>query len=159
MQKITLIDTSVLLDLLAVPGRDQDREAIGREMKDRRTSGERFLLPITTVVETGNHIAQIKDHTRREVAERFAALLKQCLEGKAPFRFDEVLWDQTFLQTFISGAGTSVPLIDHLQQKTGAGDLCILTELTLRRKNLGSTAEVSIWTLDGDLGAYAGALC
>src|SRR5699024_3801412 len=111
MQKITLIDTSVLLDLLAVPGRDQDREAIGREMKDRRTSGERFLLPITTVVETGNHIAQIKDHTRREVAERFAALLEQCLEGKAPFRFDEVLWDQTFLQTFISGAGTSVPLI------------------------------------------------
>lgn len=155
MFRVTLIDTSILLNLLSVPGRSQDHEAVRQEMRVRRSSGEQFILPITTVVETGNHIAQIKDSSRRNVAEKFTVLLEQCLKGKAPFRFDKILWNREFLQSFVAGAGTSTPLVDHLDRKLGAGDLCILTELALRREKLGNTTEVGVWTLDDQPSSYS----
>ena len=64
-----MIDTSVLCEMLQVPGKSNPaRGAEVRAEIDRRwRDGERFVIPITAVIETGNHIAQA-DGNRYDVA-------------------------------------------------------------------------------------------
>jgi hypothetical protein len=65
----------VLCNLLAIPERDQDRGRVLADLARLETSVV-LLLPITAVIETGNHVAQIKDgRVRRDCAERFAELV------------------------------------------------------------------------------------
>ena len=53
MKEIYFIDTSVLCNLLRVPGRDQDWERIAEDFKELQDLEVQFILPITSVIETG----------------------------------------------------------------------------------------------------------
>ncbi len=151
--KVVFIDTSVLCNLLPVPGRDQDQKQVRAEMQERFRAGEQFIIPITSVIETGNFIAQLKDgEVRRGVAQRFHDLLRLIIDGKAPWVLHDIAWNSKFLGLLLEGADTKVPYVDHSMAGLGMGDLCILAERCHYQQRLGLRAE--IWTRDAQLSAH-----
>lgn len=153
MSRIDFIDTSVLCNLVPVPGRDQDSKRIREEMAQRTEAGTRFILPITSVIETGNFIAQISDGVvRRNAATNLEELLRMVIASNAPWTLHEISWDKGFLEHFLAGGGSQTPYVEHAQNQVGAGDLCILTERDHYARRTGIDA--GIWTLDRALAAH-----
>lgn len=98
MSEVAFIDTSVLCNIVPVPGRAQDHEEVIAEMSERLGRGVEFILPITAVIETGNFIAQIADgRQRRTAAEKLRDILKFVAAGEAPWILHDFPWDATFL--------------------------------------------------------------
>ena len=151
--KVTFIDTSVLCELLAVPGRCANHDNIRTEFELRDDDGERFVIPITTVIETGNHIAQTAGD-RRAAAERFVKFLNAAGASDAPFTVHRQDWDDEFLIELCAGNATGRSLVDLAVAKVGAGDVAILVERDRLRRDSAYT-EVRVWTLDADLAAHA----
>lgn len=152
---VRFIDTSVLCNLVDVPGRNQDREAVQAEFKalvEGRTT--HFVIPVTTIIETGNHIANAVGD-RRAAAERLQRFVDQAARDEAPWQLHAITWDARFLAELRSGAGTGMPLVDHLGNGTmGTGDLAILGERNAFRMRT-SFRSVEIWTLEHTLAAYS----
>lgn len=152
---VQFIDTSVLCHLLEVPGRSSKGEAaeIQRVFRERFDAGVRFVLPITTVVETGNFIAQCGED-RRSAAQRFHLALAAAASDSPPWLIHDVAWNADFVNDLLAGNGTGVTLIEHFTAKSlGAGDLTILVERD-RYAARRSFDTVEIWTTDGALSAY-----
>src|SRR4051794_29126462 len=109
-RRVEFVDTSVLCNLLDIPGKNQDRETVKLQLQQKRATSD-LVLPVTTVIETGNHIAKLKDgQNRRDRAKQLYALLELVINGKAPWVLHTVEWGESFLRQLLSGAGTSVPL-------------------------------------------------
>lgn len=107
MKSVVFLDTSIVCNLVPVPGFDQNSAAINEEMNNRMKSGAQFILPITTVIETGNHIAQLPNGTaRRKAADRFNTMLGMVINNKAPWILHDIAWNTSFLQSFLEGAET-----------------------------------------------------
>ena len=154
MGSISFIDTSILCNLVPVPGYDQQREEVAEEMRRRLDNGEEFILPITSVIETGNHIAQLASGgARRQAATKLDGLLRFICAGEAPWVLHDIAWDRSFLQNLLDGADTMTTYVEHAQAGVGTGDLCILTERQAFSER--SRIPASIWTLDGGLSAHA----
>ena len=153
MSTIVFIDTSILCNLIPVPGRSQHEAEVRKELAARQRRGEQFILPITAVIETGNFIAQLKDGSeRRTVSEKMENILRYICEGKTPWVLHDVAWNRGFLLAFLDGAGTQMSYSQHAQNRMGAGDLCILTERQHYQDRTRIKAEV--WTLDDGLNAH-----
>lgn len=72
MSSVCLIDTSIFLNLLDVPYCNEARAAVAEDFATFVEAGCSFLLPMATILETGNHIAQNGDgNLRRKTAQRF----------------------------------------------------------------------------------------
>lgn len=153
MSAVIFIDTSVLCNLVPVPGRDQHADEVKSELVAHLDAGRVFILPITAVIETGNFIAQISDgRARRKAAQDFENILRYVCEGKAPWTLHDVAWTASFIEEMLRGAGTGSDYVQHAQNKVGAGDLCILTERFQYQNRTQGRAE--IWTRDVALGAH-----
>ncbi|MER5419193.1 hypothetical protein [Streptosporangium roseum] len=101
-RKVEFVDTSVLCNLLNVPGRNQDYEAVARELKEKRQECD-LILPITAVIETGNHIAQLSDgRVRRDRADKLHTLLGLVITGRAPWVLHTVEWGENFLRSLLA---------------------------------------------------------
>ena len=87
MNAIVLLDTSIYLNVLDVPGRNQKREQILNEFEERVRCDDLFLLPMATIWETGNHISRLENGSMRwKYAQILAANVQSALNGEAPFR-------------------------------------------------------------------------
>lgn len=151
---VVFIDTSILCNLVPVPGKDQRRHAVQAEMRARLAEGEQFVLPITSVIETGNFIAQLPDGGRRRAAaETLQKLLLLVCRGEAPWVLHDVAWNADFLEHFLRGADTGIAYVDHAMAQVGAGDLCIITERDHYRSRTRVPAR--IWSLDTALAAHS----
>ncbi|WP_344258612.1 hypothetical protein [Streptomyces sodiiphilus] len=117
------VDTSILCNLLEIPGKCQDRERVIDELRRKRTARDcDLLLPVTAVIETGNHVAQIADGRQRRVcAEKFAAVLRHVVEGTAPWALNEVEWNDAHLITLLQGGTTGSTLVEHACNRLAAG--------------------------------------
>lgn len=108
MSKVLIIDTSILCVWLNIPGMetcgsDSDRwdqarveQKIDAELAVKTT----FVLPMATLIETGNHIAQAP-HSRWERAQALADIMQksaQDLEPWAAFSHQSDLWSPEGLQ-------------------------------------------------------------
>ena len=121
-------------------------------MKDFTEAGDKFILPLATIIETGNHIAHINEgNMRRDCAERLSITIKKVLSDTLPLAYnkgeisDDDLWK-------------IVEVFPHYaqQQNMGLGDLFILTEY-LRYKNKHKRHfRVKLWSLDEHLCAFDG---
>lgn len=70
---VVIVDTSVLLNLLDVPGRNQGRDAALRRFEELLDAEVNLLLPVAAIFEAGNHIARLPDgRQRRGHAQRFS---------------------------------------------------------------------------------------
>lgn len=155
MSSVCLIDTSIFLNMLDVPNCNESRAEIAEDFKTFAEAGCTFLLPMATILETGNHIAQNGDgNLRRETAERFVAAVKGAFLGEAPWRpvvfplTEEIL---SWIDTFPDHAGCNKT--PAKQEGTSFGDLTIIQEFKKACARF-SMSEVFIWSLDSDLQRY-----
>ena len=153
--KVTLVDTSVLCELLQVPGKSEpERQAEMVDEVDVRSSvGERLVLPFTAVVETGNHIVQAGGD-RHAVAQRFATFLQLALQPDSPFFVPDLAFGQDFVAAVAGGDSTGQTLAQLATHKVGAGDVAILVQRDQLRVG-GAFTAVDVWTLDHDLDVLA----
>jgi len=153
--KVTLVDTSVLCELLQVPGKSEPerRAEMWEEVDVRSSLGERLVLPFTAVVETGNHIVQ-SGGDRHVVAERLARFLRLALQADSPFFVPELAFGRDFVAAVAEGDSTGQNLAQLATHKVGAGDVAILVQRDQLRGD-GAFAAVDVWTLDHDLGVLA----
>ncbi|MCJ7859483.1 hypothetical protein [Corynebacterium kalidii] len=153
MSQIDFIDTGILCNIVPVPKLDQHQESVRATMAAKMDRGVEFILPITTVIETGNHIAQVADGSaRRTAAKNLDRLLRMVVDSQAPWTLHEIHWDRSFLERFLAGGRSKSSYIDHAQAKVGAGDLCILTERDIYTTR--TLKHTGIWTLDEALAAH-----
>lgn len=154
MAKVYFIDTSVFCNILPVPGMDQARDQMLEELKTRKREAT-LILPVTTIIETGNHIATkvSAGGERRAAAARFVGVLQLVSEGKAPWTLHQFTWNREVLLDLINGVGSGKPLHVHAEEKVGAGDLAILAEMRAYKARV-QTADVAVWSLDAALSAY-----
>lgn len=155
-RRVEFVDTSVLCNLLKIPGKCQDHAKVVEEYQAKREARDcDLLLPVTAIIETGNHIAQLADgRQRRTCAELFAAMLRAVVKGDAPWALNEVEWGGAHLQALIQGGRTGSTLVEHASNGLGCGDLNILIERD-RYLDRTSGVEATIWTLDELLSCYA----
>lgn len=145
---IVIVDTSILLNILDVPGKNQDRDKIDQDLKrlvaDQRTE---LLLPLVVVVETGNHVAQLDDgRLRRARGQRLVEIVRQALRGEAPWvlvPFPE----REDLERLLDGLG------NQLVRGIGFADASIVA-IWHQQTRRWPQRRVRIWSLDGQLAAY-----
>lgn len=144
---IWIIDTSVFLNVLDVPQFNQDRDLLLDEFKKRIESKDSFLLPFTTIIETGNHIAQINNGNQRQIyAIKFSNRVLESLDGEAPFKtlaFPESDQLKNWLADFPNNAQAGKNLGDHMIIKQWEEQCKMFEAYT-----------VKIWSTDGDLQGY-----
>jgi hypothetical protein len=155
MAELVLIDTSVLLNILDVPGKNSDRKQIEADFAVGIGRGQTFVLPVTSIIETGNHIAQLSGGDRRRCAERLVRTLEAALESNPPWVLTGAVWDQVMLGSILSGAVHRPDALTLMDQGIGTGDIGILAEVDVLRRRVPSATPIGIWTLDTVLAAYA----
>lgn len=149
---ICLIDTSILCEILEVPNRCGSYPEVLAEMK-QKIETESLLLPMSAIIETGNHIGQNGDgRQRRAAAQRFVEMVQQAIRGETPFTMTPLIergelgeWLAEFpdwvIQTGSAGKGS------------GLADLTIAKECE-KQHSLNPHRRVYIWTTDRHLSAY-----
>ena len=56
---VRFIDTSIIMNLLEIPEKCQDMEIVKNEFNKAIETGDTLILPVSTIIESGNHIAHI----------------------------------------------------------------------------------------------------
>lgn len=152
---VTFVDTSVLVEVLRVPGKHQRATETIAELRTRTDAGESMILPAAAIIETGNHIAQLADGgERRSTAERFSKVLQATIDGVTPWTLNGASWDGELLKSICEGARGCPPLPDMASQGIGAGDVSILAEAAAYAERVAHV-DVCIWTLEHALSAWA----
>ncbi len=147
MSAICLVDTSVLCEILAVPNMSAEHDAFLATLTAKLASRETLILPMTTILETGNHIGQQGDgNARRKTATAFVRLVKQAIAGDAPFTPTPLFNDEGLLELL-----GEFP--EWAKLGSGFGDLTIKKEWE-RLCGVHPARRVYIWSKDGDLGSY-----
>ncbi len=141
---IVLIDTSIFCNVLNIPNRNQQHAAVKQTLREYLEVRHTLLLPLTTIIETGNHIAQQSDRFR--VAERFVEQVGQALAGKSPFIATPAL-DQATLAILLND------FPDFAKRGIGLGDCAIIAEFD-RQRSLHPQRRVLVWSLDHHLSSY-----
>lgn len=144
MSAIVIVDTSILLNILDVPGRNESRTEVLTALDARIEAGDHLFIPMSAIVEVGNHIAQLSSGAqRRATAERFVAEVRKALADEAP-------WKPINFPSNLEVLGWLDAFPDAAMQGLGMGDLSIKKEWeTLCAKYRMS--RVRVWTLDEDL--------
>lgn len=144
MSAIVLVDTSVLLNVLDVPGFNQRRAHVLSEFAAWVDAGAYLFIPLAAVFETGNHIAQLADgRLRRRSAERFVGAIQAAINDQAPWkpmRFPDVGMLGVWLNDFPNAA----------MQGHGMGDLSIRKDWEAQCSQF-PMSRVKVWSLDADL--------
>ncbi len=144
---ICLLDTSVFVEFLNVPNMNTRHAEICDELKQKIGDGEFLFLPLATILETGNHIAQNGNGTqRRKIAVFFVEQVQLALEGKSPFT-PIVTPKQEAMQQWL----TEFP--DFAMRGQGLGDLSIIHDWK-RMCTLSPAHRVCIWSLDQHLASH-----
>ena len=144
MSSIVIVDTSVLLNILDVPDRNQRKKEVLDRLGVLIEAGDHLFIPMAAIVEVGNHIAHVKSGVqRRAAAARFVKEVRSALSDEAPWKPINFPSNQEVL----SGLDA---FPDSATQGIGMGDLSIKKEWEdlCRRHRL---SRVWVWTLDADL--------
>ncbi|NEA34494.1 hypothetical protein [Streptomyces sp. SID13031] len=154
MAVAVFVDTSILLNLLDVPKRNGERETVTAEFLAWQQEDATFVLPITTVIETGNAVAKIEGGSRWSFVEKFVQILGQAVVGATPWAASGAVWNADFIQDLIDGHGHVPALPMLMKSDVGVGDAGILAEMEQYRARVPSATPIRIWTLDAQLGAF-----
>ena len=123
-KRVLILDTSVLCCWLQVPGKEEagpkndrlNHALINELLEQERAKISTFVLPIATLIETGNHIAQAPNH-RFERASSLATYLREAADAQSPwaaFTDQSPLWQAENLRALadswpeLAKGGTSI---------------------------------------------------
>ena len=145
--EVVLLDTSILTNVLRVPGFDQDAEDVWVELERLSNRDVTLLLPLVVVFETGNHIGHVRDgRERRKTAERFVSTMRRTIDGKAPWTPLRMI-DLAEMASWLDG------FPDAAVRGQGLGDHSIVQEWHLARDRF-KQHRVRIWSTDAALQGY-----
>lgn len=144
---VRLIDTSIMLNLLGVPKRCNDKDQVQEELKKALQNNDTLILPVATIIETGNAIAQISGNKRHDIAEKFALYLSKTAEGNAPWSCDSTEVAREDLLYYANNYATSA------DAGVGMGDLSIIRTYEKCKESL-VVGRIMIWSTDGHLSSY-----
>ncbi len=156
MSDIVLLDTSVYLNVLDVPGFNQHRDAILDQFNARIQNHDYFLLPMATIWETGNHIAHIESGGyRRKWAELLYSEVNNALIGNTPYKATYFPDKSVFLEWLADFPNFAQRNKTDRQTREGVSlsDLSIIKEWEQTRDR-HSMSRVLIWSLDRHLIGY-----
>ena len=102
MKRVLVIDTSILCVWLDVPGMEScgpdndkwDKTRVNAKLAEESGNRTTFVLPLASIIETGNHISQA-GHSRRERGQALADLMRKSADEESPwaaFSDQSVLW-------------------------------------------------------------------
>jgi len=144
---ICIVDTSVFCNILEVPNLCQDREEVFDQLEELLDEGATLLLPLATIYETGNHIAQNGDgRQRRKAAERFGEQVDLALRGENPFTPTDIN-EEGELRRWLAR------FPDYAEREVGFGDMSIV-EAFRGQCDRHPSRRVFIWAIDSDLSNY-----
>jgi hypothetical protein len=154
MKRVLVFDTSVLCCLLQIPGKETagpendrwDFQRIDALVKAERERAV-FVLPLASIIETGNHVAQAPSR-RYEIASALGAMIGAAADAASP-------WAPFTDQADLWGAGRLRSLAASWPELAAAG-------ITIGDATIKDVAEhyaaagfaVEIVTGDGGLKAY-----
>lgn len=146
---VRFIDTSVMTNMLKIPGKCADAERVQKEFKQVIEAEETLILPVATIIETGNHIAHIADgKIRRTIALKFGEYLRKTAEGEAPWQLYGVELDKEGL----------LYLADHFAENAvseiGIGDMSIIYAYNQYKDAAPGIGRIMIWSTDTHLQGY-----
>lgn len=154
MSAIVLLDTTVYLNILDIPGLNQCRDAVFNEFEQKVANSDYFLLPLATILETGNHISRLNDGRRRmQFARKMVDDVRLAMTGEAPYRPTQFPSREDFLDwlhNFPDKAMRSKHGRRERPEGMSLSDLSIYMEWK-RTCALNSMSRVLIWSLDSDL--------
>ena len=150
MTDIVIIDTTVLLNLLDVTGRNQNRSESVGEFRELISINAEFLIPLATIFETSNHIKQVKrvgNQIKRRWAEKLRDTVTQTVDGSefwiGTIRFPDpnefIEWVDEYPNCSIRGKDLN--------------DLSIIKEWR-KMCEIYPNRRVRIWSFDGHLMGY-----
>ena len=101
-KRVLIIDTSILCVWLEVfrtktsgsAGDTWDKQRVEAKLAEESKKKTTFVLPLATIIETGNHIAQA-NQCRRELGTALADLMRKSADNESPwaaFSDQDVLW-------------------------------------------------------------------
>ncbi|HEX5746738.1 MAG TPA: hypothetical protein VFZ09_10860 [Archangium sp.] len=105
---VLVIDTSILCIWLSVPGRETcgpdedrwDKTRVDAFFQQHLEAGATLVLPLASIIETGNHIAQNAGN-RFELGQKLCEILLHAVDGTehyAAFAEQSVLWSPAQLR-------------------------------------------------------------
>jgi len=154
MAKILIIDTSIMCVWLKVPGREitgknneYTYDIVAQHIEEERGKGTKLVLPIATIIETGNHIAHAngnRDHSVKELS----SMIISAADGKMPWLAIDIqlaLWNADNLSVLVEEWKKTV-----ISEKQSIGDAAIVQIA----QQFAPTCEVEIFTGDGGLKKY-----
>jgi hypothetical protein len=132
---------------------DQEHAEIYAQLQSKLGNRETLLLPMTTILETGNHIGQRGDgRQRRQAAERFTAQVRLALDGNSPFVPTRMLSRESLLEWLDEFPDWAMKS-DSKGKGSGLGDLAIVKDFE-HQCALHRGQRVYIWSLDEHLSGY-----
>ena len=148
MKAIVLVDTSVLLNVLRVPAKSGARSAVLAQLEVHILADDQLLLPMATVLETGNHIGQIKQSgaERRRCASALVELVHGAVTEHLPWALVP-LPDQDALLSWLD------EFPDWAVRGVGLGDVSIV-DAWKRACSQFQGWRVTVWSLDTHLQGY-----
>ena len=155
MRKVLIIDTSILCVWLAVPGKTTcgsasnhwNKERVDKVLEEEIRATTTLVLPLATILETGNHIAQA-NLLRYEAAQALAKLMAAAADEKTPwaaFTDQSVLWEAEELKKL------AIEWPELAARRISIGDATIKT---VAEHYARSGYQVEIFTGDEGLKAY-----
>src|SRR6218665_1792417 len=90
--RVVVLDTTVLCCLLRVPGKDEagpvedrwDHDRIRSLLDQEKQAGSTFVLPLASIIETGNHIANAPGD-RYKISQTFCDYLRAAANSESPW--------------------------------------------------------------------------
>ena len=150
MTDIVIIDTTVLLNLLNVTGRNQNREESVDEFRRLLSINAEFLIPLATIFETSNHIKQVKrvgNQIKRRWAEKLRDAVTQTVDGSefwiGAIRFPDPNEFNKWIDEYPNCAARGKDL----------NDISIIKEWC-RMREIYPNRRVRIWSFDQHLMGY-----
>ena len=154
-KKLLLIDTSIMLEILEVPQKSNGPK-IKKRFNAMLTSDDYILiLPMATILETGNHISHIKSHDndlRFIIANEFIKKVKMAIDGTTPFK--ALRWETEEIGTLIDSLSEIRDWIDsfpdYAKREISFGD-CSIIEQFKKLCYKFSAFPIKVWSKDDDL--------
>ena len=147
---VRFMDTSIVMNLLEIPKMCADSEEVKKEFKAAVENKEILILPVSTIIESGNHIAHIANGTiRREKAIMFQEFLKKTANEEAPWTLYGVELTKEDLLILAEQFPDKA-----LKMQMGIGDMSIIRFYEKYKATTPAIGSIMIWSTDNHLSVY-----
>lgn len=146
MSDIVIVDTNGVVCLLKIPGEDMERrDQVKAEYEQCMARKDFLVLPVATIIETGNHVARCSDGWR--IANHFAKFVRQISATTGPSPFPGIsFFDEKDLMAWLGD------FPEYAKRRIEMADFTMIKEC--ERLRARTDRHVRIWSLDSDLASH-----